>query len=975
MFKQGTLPIGHSQPPQVKAEPDLVICTHCGSAGATLGCNDCFSVFYCSPLCQANDSIRHQENCVFDPADLFPSDDYAPDSRDDTKYDFTPPPPVEQQLYMKNEPDQQSPNPLRWIAQFPHYDPYADREREAIRNLLEMPQVDIPVGERQKEPAALESKLMPHQHVGLTWLIDREKSTHKGGILADGMGLGKTIQALALILSDPPEHGTRKTTLIVAPTSLLHQWEREIRDKVKPAYKLKTIVFHSGKKRNMTVARLLSYDVVITTYGTLAHEWKQTYEKRKTEGSILLASHAMFHRIILDEAHNIKNRNSQASKAVDRLHGTYRLCMTGTPLMNRLDELYPLIRFLRIEPFSVWDKFRQSLTSIKGGETKAMSQLHVLLGRILLRRTEETMVDGQPILTLPALTVHIVEGVFDADQLDYYQALEQRSQLRMNRYLKEGTVTRNYWYILLLILRLRQCCCHPYLLKDHAIPEGVNMTPEEMNKLAHKLTRRVVDRIRHQNNFECPMCHEKTENPVIIYPCGHHVCGDCISNMVSVREPGMDAEGNEGGALVGQCPTDGCNEPVDSKRVICYKNFRSVHIVDGEDDSDSEDEYEDSDDEDVDEEGNLKDFIVSDDHESGDDESDSSPRLTDASSRHDQLLASEVSGITTPSEGHPKGQLNSSEESDDSLPPIGLFFANVKQKAEPSKLNPKILVTDPSGTDNYKRESANLPPTKPTTDSRNNDSVLEGESTDEGGRDTSGQKRKWPGGKGVDKPKKKVKKGKGEGRQMELTLGALKKSSLSSAAAKERYFNALRKDWETSAKVDKAMELLAMIRRDFPDEKTLVFSQFTSFLDLMEIPISDDGYNYRRYDGSMTTGDRNAAVDDFMKKPEVKVMLVSLRCGNAGLNLYAATRVILLDPFWNPSVEDQAMKRAHRLGQIKPVNAYRILVKETVEDRIIALQEKKRQLVNDVLNPEAQKGVSRLTVSELAGLFGITSTH
>lgn len=919
-----------------------------------------------------NDLIRHREEfCIWPspPAELYPSDDHTPDLYEDPNLAFTPP--VEE-FPMKNEPDQQSPQVLRWADWSSVPDPDVERERAAIRNLLDVPEVDIPVGDRQREPAALEYKLMPHQHVGLTWLINQEKSLHRGGILADDMGLGKTIQALSLILCRPPEDDTRKTTLIVVPTSLLHQWEREIDDKVKPGYKLKTIVFHSGKKRNMTVARLLSYDVVITTYGTLAHEWKQMYEKRKTEGAILLASHAVFHRIILDEAHNIKNRNSQASKAVDRLRSTYRLCMTGTPIMNRLDELYPLIRFLRIEPYSVWEKFRQSLTNIKGGQTRAMTQLQVLLGRILLRRTEKTMVDGKPILTLPELIVHTVEGVFETDQREYYEALEQHSRLKMNRYLKKGSVTRNYWYILLLILRLRQCCCHPYLLKDHAIPEGVNMTPEEMTKLAHKLTKRAVDRIRHQNSFECPMCHEPTENPVIIYPCGHHVCGDCISNMVSVREPGSDAEGSGGSAHMGRCPTDGCNELVDSKQVVCYKNFCSVHRADGEGGYSSDEEDDESDDEDMDEEGNLKDFIVSDDHESGDEEEpDSSPPPVDELSRLDQFIASVPAECTLPSEHHPKGQPNSAEDSDDSLPPIDIFFANNKQKAGLSNVNPKILVTDLSGTETHKRESAGPSRTKPTRDSANNNSALKGDFTDEDSSATSGQKRKRSVGKGIAKPKKKVKKGKGEGRPMELTLSALKKSSLSSAAAKERYFNGLRKEWETSAKVDKAMELLGMIRRDFPNEKTLIFSQFTSFLDLMEIPISDDGYNYRRYDGSMPNGDRNAAVDDFMKKPEVKVMLVSLRCGNAGLNLYAATRVILLDPFWNPSVEDQAIKRAHRLGQTNPVTAYRILVKETVEDRIIALQEKKRQLVKDVLNPEARKGVSRLTVSELAGLFGI----
>lgn len=870
-------------------------------------------------------------------------------------------------------------------------DGYDEKERDAIRNLLDVPDVDIPVWDRQREPIALRHKLMAHQHVGLTWLINQEKSPHKGGILADDMGLGKTIQALALILCRPPQDGTRKTTLIVVPTSLLRQWEREIDDKVKPGHKLKTVIFHGMKKRNMTVAKLLSHDVVLTTYGTLAHEWKQLYEKRTPGCAVLLASHAIFHRVILDEAHNIKNRNSQSSQAVDRLRATYRLCMTGTPLMNRLDELYPLMRFLHIEPYHVWEKFRQNLTAYKGGEARAMKQLHVLLGRILLRRTEKTMVDGQPILTLPELTVETVKAEFDTDQLDYYKSLEQRSRLRMNRFLKEGTVTRHYWYILLLILRLRQCCCHPYLLKDHAIPEGVNMTLEEMTQLTHKLTPRIIGEIRNRKNFTCPNCHEDTEHPIIIYPCGHLICGDCITNMLSEGHGEMKYapdDDDEEHALVGACPTEGCDGIVDSKRVICYNSFVEVYPPnnDRRDNLDNSNEEE-QDDDDVDEKGDLKDFVVSDNYEGSDaeEESDGNQRpagdpYVEAGSGGTLLLSSTADGGLPSNQPSPKCQPSSNyseegkdgDDSDDSLPPIDSYFANMKRKTSPGPSNQKLPLVDLPATTRNKRN--NCGPSRPaqrvkSTVGHDSDSDIDIRREKTGA--SSGGKRKRSAGNGIARPKKKAKMGNGRGRRTEVTLSSLKKSSLSSSLARERYFNRLRKNWESSAKIDKALELLAMIRRDFPDEKTLVFSQFTSFLDLMEIPISDDGYNYRRYDGSMSNNDRDAAVDAFVKKPEVKLMLVSLRCGNAGLNLYAATRVILLDPFWNPSVEDQAVKRAHRLGQTRPVTAYRVLVEETIEDRILGLQEKKRQLVNNVLDPEARKGVSRLSVSELAGLFGI----
>ncbi|RYC54768.1 hypothetical protein CHU98_g11440 [Xylaria longipes] len=1002
------LPVLGRSPP-IKPERHHASCAVCDSPAVRLRCPDCTTTFYCSPACRGVDFVGHQHICdgfwnaPIQPPRFHPDPRRLPHHAHAEQHRVAigttashpkhePDQPNQHGLddprrlphhahaeqhrvaigtapsHPKHEPNQHGLDDPRFAALPPDFDPsdpYSEKERDAIRNLLDVPAVEIPVRDRQREPIALNKKLMPHQHVGLTWLLNQEKSSLKGGILADDMGLGKTIQALALMLCHPPQDGTRKTTLIVVPTSLLRQWEREIDDKVKPGYKLKTVIFYSAKKKSMTVAKLLSYDIVITTYGTLASEWKQVYDHRKVNAAVLLASHAIFHRVILDEAHNIKNRNSQASKAVDRLRATYRLCMTGTPLMNRLDELYPLIRFLRVEPYRDWHNFKRSLTSIRGGETRAMKQLHVLLGRILLRRTEKTIVDGKPILSLPELTVHTAEVVFDKDQLEYYKALEQRSQLRMNRYLKEGTVTRNYWYILLLILRLRQCCCHPYLIKDHAIPEGVDMTPEEMNKLARKLAKPVVDRIKRQKSFECPMCHENTESPVIIYPCGHHVCGDCITNMVSVREPGLEAEDDEGGALMGQCPTEGCMKFVDSKQVICHRYFSEVHLSSADEacrSSETSDEgglVED----DADEEGNLKDFVVSDDHDSSDlEEPVGTPLFTGEP------------GTKSPPDSACPAIESDADDSEDSLPPIDSYFSHIKKKTEPSKGGPNTLGAHSESISRNKRDNnEHFPDKKETKSPTNYSSDVERDIADEDSGATSSQKRKQSLGKAVAKPRKKLKRGKKQ--RAELTLSVLRNSGSNSAAARERYFNGLRKDWETSAKIDKAIELLGMIRRDFPDEKTLVFSQFTSFLDLMEIPISDDGYNYRRYDGSMPNGDREAAVDDFMKKPEVKIMLVSLRCGNAGLNLYAATRVIMLDPFWNPSVEDQAIKRAHRMGQTKPVVAYRILVNETVEDRILALQENKRQLVSDVLNAEARKGVSRLSVREIAGLFGINWTR
>ena len=119
----------------------------------------------------------------------------------------------------------------------------------------------------------------------------------------------------------------------------------------------------------------------------------------------------------------------------------------------------------------------------------------------------------------------------------------------------------------------------------------------------------------------------------------------------------------------------------------------------------------------------------------------------------------------------------------------------------------------------------------------------------------------------------------------------------------------------------------------------------------------------------MSSVQRNHAVIEFADNPDVRILLVSLKAGNSGLNLTAASQVILFDPFWNPYIEEQAIDRAHRIGQRLPVQVHRVLVPNTVEDRIIELQEKKRAIIEGALDENAAREVGRLGERELAYLF------
>src|SRR5439155_19205174 len=130
--------------------------------------------------------------------------------------------------------------------------------------------------------------------------------------------------------------------------------------------------------------------------------------------------------------------------------------------------------------------------------------------------------------------------------------------------------------------------------------------------------------------------------------------------------------------------------------------------------------------------------------------------------------------------------------------------------------------------------------------------------------------------------------------------------------------------------------------------KVLVFSQFVSLLTIVRDRLDKAGITYEYLDGS--TRDRQACVERFQNDPERKLFLISLKAGGLGLNLTAASYVFLLDPWWNPAVEAQAIDRTHRIGQDKPVFAYRLIARDTVEEKILELQRGKRELADAIIN-------------------------
>ncbi|KAF2638353.1 hypothetical protein P280DRAFT_456301 [Massarina eburnea CBS 473.64] len=750
----------------------------------------------------------------------------------------------------------------------------------AVQGLIENIQFDQEVQpeEREQTPIKMASTLMEHQKIALTWLLKMERSSSKGGILADEMGLGKTVEALSLMLANPSRDPTCKTTLIVAPVALIRQWEKEIERHVKPHHRLKVYNCHQAGKRGASFDKLRTYDVVMTTYGTLASEFKQKDNRQNQEDRAnelqpskrraaqtlpMLGTQSKWYRVILDEAQYIKNRKTWSSRAADNLVSQYRWCLTGTPMQNNVEELYSLVRFLKLSPYMSWTRFNDDISKplrdkSSGMRNRGMQCAQGILRASMLRRGKNTLVDGKKISEMPPKKYSAQHVEFSDAEDELYKAIETKNQIQFNKYLKKGTVNNNYACVLVMLLRLRQICCHPHLVNDLGIQvstEGIDEV--DLKQRAGLLSHDVVNRLREIDGFECPICLEVEANPTVFIPCGHTCCGECFQKLI-----------NESTETAGSAKCPHCRGTLSSDNITDFKHFCKVHcpeklvefgyVDDAEDDRESEggdDDISDDSDEETDNKGNIKGFVVSDDEYSEDESQDS------GSATNDDTAKSRDKG---------------------------------KGKAK---------------------------------------------------------------GKGKEKTK--------------VTMAQLKKQSLRSKAMKKKYLKRLRKNFQSSAKIDKTMELLSEIKANDPTEKTLIFSQWTTLLDLLEVPLSERGIKYQRYDGSMSISDRSEAVNTFMETSTETVFLISLKAGNAGLNLNKASQVIILDPFWNPFVEDQAVDRAHRMPQKREVKVHRVLVPETVEDRICSLQDKKRELINMALDEGVGKSLTRLSVGELQYLFGL----
>ncbi|OAF69327.1 hypothetical protein A3Q56_02940, partial [Intoshia linei] len=367
--------------------------------------------------------------------------------------------------------------------------------------LAEMP----PKTKETQKPEFIITELMSHQKQALTWLLWREKSHPKGGILADDMGLGKTLQMISLIIIKKPkrmihpvqlDYGKKlvdsNCTLIVCPASILMQWSNEFKKHVD--LKLK-IMHHHGPNREKNAFVIASYDVVITTYGIVSSEINLSKKLPKKEYYIPVndalediqsngpIGRINWKRIILDEGHIIRNPSTIKARTCCRLFSKYRWILTGTPVQNKLLDVYSLLRFLRCRPFDEYNLWKKQIESYS---EKCKERLSILMSSILLRRMKtDKLSNGNPLIILPEKKIMDHRIDLSRYEQDFYTAYETKAKHKFKLFLGHNISMSN---VLIMILRLRQICTNINLMKKKSTEPDSDTLESTIDDLVDKIS-------------------------------------------------------------------------------------------------------------------------------------------------------------------------------------------------------------------------------------------------------------------------------------------------------------------------------------------------------------------------------------------------------------------------------------------------------------------------------------------------------
>lgn len=326
-----------------------------------------------------------------------------------------------------------------------------DEKFERLKNFQKIPSIE--------PPAQLSARLRPYQIFGFQWLNYLEE-VGWGGILADDMGLGKTVQALSM-LAHFEEKNKKLTALVVCPTTLIYNWQNEIQ-KFTPNLNYQ---IHHGSARTKNLEKFSDVNISITTYGTLRSD-------------IQMFAKMSFDYVILDESQAIKNPFSKVTKAAGLLQSKNKICMSGTPLQNNTFDLYAQMNFLNPGLLGSVEFFRNEFSTPidKFGEQEQKEHLRKLLYPFILRRTKEQVAKD-----LPEKTETILFCEMEKKQRDIYESYRMAYRAKILGTIDEQGVAKSQLTILQGLMKLRQICDSPAILKEEQLP-NVSIKLDELTR-------------------------------------------------------------------------------------------------------------------------------------------------------------------------------------------------------------------------------------------------------------------------------------------------------------------------------------------------------------------------------------------------------------------------------------------------------------------------------------------------------------
>lgn len=572
-------------------------------------------------------------------------------------------------------------------------------------------------------------------------------------------------------------------------------------------------------------------------------EKKAKRKRKRVEGSGVSPLQAIqWFRVVLDEAHIIKEARTIQARAACDLSTSRRICLTGTPLQNSLNDIFSLIRFIRLEPFldrHVWNQYVGVLA--QKGDALGAERLKVIMRHLALRRTKDTKdASGKPILSLPPIDSKLIKLDFSETERAFYSHHHARYKHDFAKLEETDSVMKNFCSILQELLKLRQICVHPALLQDSqdraaAAGEGGGDLVATIEK--HGITKpRAVQLLS------------------LMLDAGGGGCLECGYDMPAfARAEGEEgfADEENGGAACGK----NARKPPKKARKATKSQSAPTSAATSDDDSGAPPADED-----------IPYIVTRCQHTFcprcfRQHMSHNWPQVKSDEKTQCRVCQTEFQPAVDAVEVHPREYARvMAQASNQSKPAKGkgkkpvtrLFEHSTKTRHLLADLLPFSMVNPSS--DNY---DPNYDPSTQTAET---------------------------GG----------------------TIG------------------------------------FQPVQGEIV--KSVVFSQWTTLLDRLGDALTDQHIRYDRLDGAMNREQRNAAMEAFKVDPRCEVLLVSLRAGGVGLNLTAGRRVYLMEPFWNPAVENQAVDRIYRLGQTKPVQTIRFVMQKTIEDNMLKIQQRKKEL-------------------------------